>query len=40
MVVAGSLFGSSLSDVESYIQLLAVVNVVSFPVDVRTKFIR
>ena len=38
MVVAGSLFGSS--DADGYVQLVAVDNVVSFPVDVRTKYMR
>ena len=37
MVVVGSLFGSS--EVGSYVQLVAVNDVVSFPVDVGTKFI-
>ena len=37
MVVVGSLFFKS-SGVDSYIQLVAVDRVVSFPVDVGTKF--
>ena len=37
MVVVGSLFGSN--GVDSYVRLVAMDNVVSFPVDVVTKFI-